>query len=68
MEEMGSNFIHEIIDADLAEGKVQEIPPGSLPSPTGYLHRQRQGHLRSTGALLRSTAACSISAMMTPTR
>ena len=33
-----SNFIHDIIDEDLAEGRVEKIHTRFPPEPTGYLH------------------------------
>ena len=38
MEEKTSNFIHDIIDSDLAEGRVEKIHTRFPPEPNGYLH------------------------------
>ena len=38
MEEIKSNFIHDIIDADLAENPTMKIHTRFPPEPNGYLH------------------------------
>ena len=38
MKEMPSNFIHDIIDADLASGNTDKVHTRFPPEPNGYLH------------------------------
>ena len=38
MKDLASNFIHDIIDSDLAEGRVDAIHTRFPPEPNGYLH------------------------------
>lgn len=38
MAEMASNFIHEIIDEDIRDGRAEEIHTRFPPEPNGYLH------------------------------
>ena len=59
-----SNFIHDIIDSDLAEGRVKEIHQNQ----TATCISVRQKPSGSTPVLHRNTTVCLICALTTPTR
>ena len=61
------NFLTDIIDADLAEGKIRESIPASHPSPTAICTSAVPRPSTSTGPLPTSTAASSTCVWMTPT-
>ena len=63
-----SNFIHDIIDSDLAEGRVKEIHTRFPPEPNGYLHIGSAKAIWINSGTAQKYTVCLICALTTPTR